>query len=72
MRDILEEAKGAFDMIVIDSPPVLAVTDASVLSSLVDGTIVVIPSWSNGARRNAVRRAVAQLRVVNGRKPAPE
>ena len=65
MRDILEEAKGAFDMIVIDSPPVLAVTDASVLSSLVDGTIVVIRVGRTA--RDAVRRAVAQLRVVNGR-----
>ncbi len=27
MRDILEEAKASYDMIVIDSPPVLAVTD---------------------------------------------
>ncbi len=65
MRDIIEEAKGSFDMIVIDSPPVLAVTDASVLSSLVDGTIVVVRVGRSA--RDAVRRAVAQLRVVNGR-----
>lgn len=65
MRDILEEAKGSFDMVVIDSPPVLAVTDASVLSSLVDGTMVVIRVGKTA--RDAVRRAVSQLRVVNGR-----
>ena len=65
MREIIEEAKGDFDMIVIDSPPVLAVTDASVLSSLVDGTVVVVRVGKTA--RDAVRRGVAQLRVVNGR-----
>jgi capsular exopolysaccharide synthesis family protein len=65
MRDILEEAKSSFDMVLIDSPPVLAVTDASVISSIVDGTIVVVRVGKTA--RDAVRRAVAQLRVVNGR-----
>ena len=65
MRDIIEQAKAEFDMIVIDSPPVLAVTDASVLSSLVDGTVVVVRVGKTA--RDAVRRGVAQLRVVNGR-----
>jgi len=65
MRDLLEEAKASFDMVVIDSPPVLAVTDASVISSVVDGTIVVVRVGKTA--RDAVRRAVGQLRVVNGR-----
>jgi polysaccharide biosynthesis transport protein len=65
MRDILEQAKTSFDMVVIDSPPVLAVTDSSVISSVVDGTIVVVRVGKTA--RDAVRRAVAQLRVVNGR-----
>ena len=54
MREMIEEAKAHFDMIVIDSPPVLAVTDASVLSSLVDGTIVVVRVGKTA--RDAVRR----------------
>jgi capsular exopolysaccharide synthesis family protein len=65
MREIIEEAKAQFDIIVIDSPPVLAVTDASVLSSLVDGTVVVVRVGKTA--RDAVRRGVAQLRVVHGR-----
>jgi len=64
MRLVLEEAKALFDMVIIDSPPVLAVTDAAVLASLVDGTIVVVRMGES--RREAVRRAVGQLRVVNG------
>jgi capsular exopolysaccharide synthesis family protein len=65
MRDVLEEANAGYDMIVIDSPPVLAVTDSSVISSVVDGTIVVVRVGKTA--RDAVRRGVAQLRVVNGR-----
>jgi capsular exopolysaccharide synthesis family protein len=65
MRAGLEAATKAFDMVIIDSPPVLAVTDASVLSALVDGTIIVVRIGASA--REAVNRSVAQLRVVNGR-----
>jgi succinoglycan biosynthesis transport protein ExoP len=41
MRLLLEEWKARFDYIVLDSPPVLAVTDAVVLSHMADVTLVV-------------------------------
>ena len=41
MRDVLEMLRGQFDIIVIDSPPVLAATDAVLLSTQADATIVV-------------------------------
>jgi capsular exopolysaccharide synthesis family protein len=41
MRDVLEMLRGQFDMIVIDSPPVLAATDAVLLSTQADATILV-------------------------------
>ncbi|HKL09924.1 MAG TPA: CpsD/CapB family tyrosine-protein kinase [Clostridia bacterium] len=44
MKDFLDEAGEMFDYILIDSPPVLAVTDASILSTKIDGTILVIES----------------------------
>jgi capsular exopolysaccharide synthesis family protein len=65
MRAGLEAATKAFDMVLIDSPPVLAVTDASVLSAHVDGTIIVVRLGVSA--REAVSRSVSQLRVVNGR-----
>ena len=65
MRKGLEAATKAFDMVLIDSPPVLAVTDASVLSACVDGTIIVVRLGVSA--REAVSRSIAQLRVVNGR-----
>ena len=41
MRDVLETLRGQFDIIIIDSPPVLAATDAVLLSTQADATIVV-------------------------------
>ncbi|WP_251034432.1 CpsD/CapB family tyrosine-protein kinase [Priestia megaterium] len=44
MNTLLEKAKNEYDFIILDSPPVLAVTDAQVLSNLTDGTVLVINS----------------------------
>lgn len=41
MKNLLEELKKDFDIILIDTPPVLAVTDAQVLSALCDGVLLV-------------------------------
>jgi capsular exopolysaccharide synthesis family protein len=41
MRDVLEMLRSQFDMIIIDSPPVLAATDAVLLSTQADATILV-------------------------------
>ena len=46
MRDVLETLRGQFDIIVIDSPPVLAATDAVLLSTQADATIVVASAGS--------------------------
>jgi len=42
MVELIEEVKGRFDIIFFDSPPILGVSDASVLSSSLDLTIVVV------------------------------
>ena len=42
MKLFLEEAKGKFDFIIIDSPPVVAVTDAQLLSTMVGGVLLVV------------------------------
>lgn len=65
MREVLRRAKESFDVVLFDSPPLLAVTDAAVLSTLVDGTILVVRTASTA--REAVRRALGQLRTVHGR-----
>jgi len=42
MADVLAELKRQADMVIIDSPPVLAVTDAVVLAAAVDGVVMVV------------------------------
>ncbi|UNC93975.1 CpsD/CapB family tyrosine-protein kinase [Candidatus Contubernalis alkalaceticus] len=62
MRHLLRQLKEQFDMIIIDSPPVMAVADASVLSILVDGTIMVV---GHGVSSKAsVLKAKEQLQMV--------
>ncbi|MGQ9800354.1 MAG: GumC family protein [Candidatus Saccharicenans sp.] len=42
MKELLDRLKGSFDFILIDTPPVLAVTDSQVLGKMVDGLILVV------------------------------
>lgn len=44
MEKFLDELKKKFDMIIIDTPPLLAVTDATILSKKVDGCLLVVSS----------------------------
>src|ERR1035437_7528442 len=52
---ILERLKAEADLVIIDSPPLQAVTDAAPLPAGVDGTILVI--HARRTRRGAVRQA---------------
>jgi polysaccharide biosynthesis transport protein len=46
MQNLLENMAASFKHIILDSPPVLAVTDATILSSLADGVLLVAASGS--------------------------
>ncbi len=59
MRKLLDDLIGKYDRIIIDSPPVLAVTDTRVLAPLVDRVIYLI-KW-NSTPRDAVRNGVKLL-----------
>ena len=64
MRDLLLEAMTKYDMVLLDSPPLLAVTDAAVLSTLADAAVLVVRVGETS--RAAVRRATGQLQTVRG------
>ena len=64
MRELLDAASERFDMIVLDSPPVLAVSDAGALVPMVDGVLLVV--GSGDVSRLALRRAEA-IQAVQGR-----
>lgn len=59
MELLLVELKKDFDLIIIDTPPVMAVTDARVLASLVDKTIYVV-AWDKTPRQ-VVKTGLEQL-----------
>lgn len=42
MRDLLEELRGRYNTIILDSPPTAAVTDAVLLATLADITVIVV------------------------------
>jgi tyrosine-protein kinase Etk/Wzc len=65
MREVLRAAAEQFDVVLLDSPPLLAVTDAAVLSTLADGTILVVRMGATA--RQAVRRSLGQLQAVHAR-----
>ena len=54
MKDLIQQLKQQYDVIIIDAPPVGVVTDAAILSTIVDGTILVVASGKteiDGAKR---------------------
>src|SRR5207244_2584126 len=59
MRDLLTALGEKFTHIIVDSPPAISFTDASILSTLVDGVILVVHGGRSS--RAVVRRAKQQL-----------
>jgi polysaccharide biosynthesis transport protein len=59
MRELLSEMRQTFDVIVIDTPPVLMVSDPLIVAAHVDGMILV--SRSNKTRLDALKRAAVTM-----------
>jgi Mrp family chromosome partitioning ATPase len=65
MRHLLAILSKHFDFILIDSPPVVTVTDPIILSTLVDGVIVVTKSGKS--KGEMIRRATQELQTVGSK-----
>ena len=59
MRKLLSELSERFTHVIIDSPPCISFTDASILSTMVDGVVLVVHGGRSS--RAVVRRAKQQL-----------
>jgi capsular exopolysaccharide synthesis family protein len=59
LESVLQSLKQSADVIVMDSPPALAVADASILASRVDGTLLVVDSGRT--RAGSLQRAKETL-----------
>lgn len=60
MKDLIEEIGQVFDVILLDAPPVLAVSDTVLISSIADSTVLVIRSGQT--RRKPFLSAVQELK----------
>lgn len=60
--DLLERLKGSFDVVIIDSPPLVPVTDGAILAARLDAVILVARALRTS--RSAARRAVRILADV--------
>lgn len=63
MSSLLDELSNVYDVIILDSPPVLAVTDAQILSTKVDGVVLVVRAEKT--KKDTVLAAKGVLDKVN-------
>ena len=65
MKELIELLKERYDLIIIDAPPVGVVTDSAILSTIVDGTLLVVASGKTEIE--GAKRAKQLLENVNAR-----
>jgi capsular exopolysaccharide synthesis family protein len=63
ISDLIQKMKAEYDYIIVDSPPVLTVTDALVISDLVDCVIFVV-SYKK-TKKDQAKHALKQLKENN-------
>jgi len=59
MRRLIEEARENFAWVIVDTPPVGLLTDASLLAAMVDGAVLVVKAGETSY--DQVRRAIETL-----------
>jgi capsular exopolysaccharide synthesis family protein len=64
-RTMLQRLSKQYDRIIIDSPPLVPVTDAAILSTLVDATVLVIKGFAT--RKELARQAARALADVGAK-----
>lgn len=65
MAEAVDDLRHHYKFVVIDSPPIMAATDAVILSALTDGVVLVV--WSHETPKEAFSRTRDLLSAVKGR-----
>jgi exopolysaccharide transport family protein len=65
MQELIEISRKTFDLVVIDSPPLLPIADSRVLVDLVDGVLMVVESEQTS--RDAVTAAIRETPAIEGK-----
>lgn len=64
MEKLINCLEDSFDMVIYDAPPVLEVTDSQILSTKVDGTVLI--ARENKTEIKAIKQAIGALKHVKG------
>jgi capsular exopolysaccharide synthesis family protein len=65
MHELLQGAAAAFDLVLCDSPPVIAVADGVALAAQCDGVILIVRAGA--VSHEVIRRAADQIESVKGK-----
>ena len=65
MREVIAEAQTAFDLVVLDTPPIISVADPVAISAQCEGVIIVIRA--SKVPLEVIRRAISQVAAVKAR-----
>lgn len=63
MESFIQKLKNNFDYVIIDSPPLIAVTDSEILAQVVDGTILVVSA--NYTEMDLLEKSIEVLKRDN-------
>jgi succinoglycan biosynthesis transport protein ExoP len=64
-KQFIKDVGQKFDRVIIDSPPIVAVTDAAIISTVVDGTVYVLRAFSTSKALS--RQGLRSLRDVGSK-----
>jgi len=65
MDELMESLEHRFDLVLVDAPPLLPVTDGAILSTLTDGAVLCVRARST--RKDQLEQAVEVLRAVDAK-----
>jgi len=63
MEKLIADMEKEYDYILVDTPPVGVVADASLVATLLDGVLLLV--WQNRSKKDAVKQAVENLKLTN-------
>ena len=58
MKNLIDSVSDSFDVVLIDTPPLSAVTDAQILSSYVGGVVLVVRAYESLAKTKKILEQV--------------
>lgn len=65
MKELLQKVKEEYDIVIVDAPPILGITDSLILTTLVDTSIIVCAYKKT--RKDDLKNAIKAIKNVDGK-----